>query len=236
MKTLIDTPAREVRIIDSEDDDWVHGHTVHIGRNGELERSIPWTCIKDEAHKKSFWMLREPVDLFTDLGYTISKENANYLQKIFEEDWVGGVWYFHTLASEIPEHGNDIAKLVLNEVSYLANLEGVEVRKYMSPVKLGLIMLAIFKEKMIDKKHFKDVLERVRKGTGLREVLTDTVYAKVDNSAVVEAVKAVLETNPDKLDGSEKITNWLVGQVMKMLKGKANAADVKEEILKHNDR
>lgn len=55
-------------------------------------------------------------------------------------------------------------------------------------------------------------------------------YKSVNNSIILETINKVLETNKDKLDGSDKILNFLIGQVMKELKGKANASEVKELI------
>lgn len=72
-------------------------------------------------------------------------------------------------------------------------------------------------------------------GKSLSDIEKDSTYFVGDVDALNKVVLEVLSTNQDKIKNSDesKILNWLVGQVMKQVKGKADPAEVKTLIEKH---
>lgn len=82
----------------------------------------------------------------------------------------------------------------------------------------------------MDKRFFKDVIQRVHNGEVIEHVLKDSKYVGVDASDIKDVVAKVISAHSDKLDGTDKIKNWLIGQVMKELKGSANPQVVRNEI------
>ena len=219
----------EVKIIDSEDEHWTYGHTKRYDDKGNLEATTHWVKISDADHKKYFWMLQPPEELFDFLDVKINKENADYIQKIFEEDWTSGVYWFIACLGDIKPYGNDVAKLILNEISFVAKERNIDVKKLYHPLHINQVCKEIFVKKRLDKKHFKEVIERLQIEE-MDDILLDPAYAKVDDSFLDEIIDRVVKENAAKNDGTEKIVNWFIGQVMKETKGKASAAEVREKL------
>jgi aspartyl-tRNA(Asn)/glutamyl-tRNA(Gln) amidotransferase subunit B len=70
-------------------------------------------------------------------------------------------------------------------------------------------------------------------GCGAREIVEERGLAQISDAGTLEqAVAQVLEENPDQvskyLDGKEQIVGWMIGQVMKATRGKANPQIVRE--------
>lgn len=226
-----------VFVIDSSDDIWIKGHTNHYSDlDGKFERRTDWVKIQDDAHKKSFWFTYPPEDSFALCGMIVGKENADYIQKMFERDWTDGVYYFYGCCNgtyDLRVSANDIAKLLINDIASILNELGLDhPKKLISNLDLNLIAQYIFGTRVLEKKYFREIVLRGHAGEILSDVLGDKKYQKADSSFIDETIKTVLKENETKLDGSDKILNWLVGQVMKRTQGKANAAEVKEKLLK----
>jgi aspartyl-tRNA(Asn)/glutamyl-tRNA(Gln) amidotransferase subunit B len=83
----------------------------------------------------------------------------------------------------------------------------------------------------------KEVLgEMFASGRGAREIVEERGLAQIsDTGALEQAVIQVLDENPDQvgkyLDGKEQIIGWMIGQVMKATRGKANPQIVRELLL-----
>jgi aspartyl-tRNA(Asn)/glutamyl-tRNA(Gln) amidotransferase subunit B len=80
----------------------------------------------------------------------------------------------------------------------------------------------------------KEVLgEMFAGGRGAREIVDERGLAQIsDTGALEQAVAQVLDENPEQvdkyLDGKEQIIGWMIGQVMKATRGKANPQIVRE--------
>jgi len=83
----------------------------------------------------------------------------------------------------------------------------------------------------------KEVLaEMFSGGRGAREIVEERGLAQIsDTGALEQAVARVLDENPGQvskyLDGKEQIIGWMIGQVMKATRGKANPQIVRELLL-----
>jgi Asp-tRNA(Asn)/Glu-tRNA(Gln) amidotransferase B subunit len=222
-------------LIDSVDNTWIKGHTIrYVGEEGheQIDAITPWVRIANEAHKRSFWMLRPPHELFADYGMSVSDENAAYLAKIFEETWIDGVYFFFACTDGIREIANEVAKIIINEISATANeIANMNVMNLYHPSDIRDVCKLIFIDKKIDKKQFKEVIERISfDGDTIEAIASDPRYAKIDSSFLDAIIEKVVAENAAKNDGSEKIVNWFIGQVMKEAKGKANASEVREKL------
>jgi len=101
----------------------------------------------------------------------------------------------------------------------------------------------LFVEKTVNKEITatmgKDVLRRMFDDEKLEEIIKDDKYKISSDDDMLKFVKDVIETNPSQVEeykgGKEKVLGWLVGQVMKISRGKANAGEVKEMLKKELD-
>ncbi len=92
-------------------------------------------------------------------------------------------------------------------------------------------------EKKINRLNAKDVLSKVW-GTDLSseaEAKRMNLIIDIDSNALDDIIKKVVENNPNvtlqyQQNNDPKVLNYLVGQVMKETRGKANAADVMQKI------
>jgi aspartyl-tRNA(Asn)/glutamyl-tRNA(Gln) amidotransferase subunit B len=85
----------------------------------------------------------------------------------------------------------------------------------------------------------KQVLEEMfTSGRGARQIVEERGLAQISDTALLEQIVAqVLGENPDQvgayLDGKTKIVGWLMGQVMKATRGKANPQEVRKLLEAH---
>jgi len=136
------------------------------------------------------------------------------------------------------DYSSKIAKLINNDGNAISNEFGEVGLEYLVNIELmNVLCRMMFEFEVLDKRHFKDVIRRYLFGEELSKILSDPKYVPVKNSDIDTTIINIIEANSEKLDGSDKVNNWLVGQVMKEARGKANPAYVKEKIEKLiNDR
>ena len=137
--------------------------------------------------------------------------------------------YFEECLKRYP-HPKEVSNWVTGELFRLLKSEGIEIeRSKVSPVHLGEL-LKLVGEGTISSSMAKEVLEESFK-TGLepRSIVESKGLAQIsDAGQLATIVDQVLEDNPkpiaDYLGGKEGALRYLVGQVMKATKGKANPA------------
>lgn len=128
-------------------------------------------------------------------------------------------------------YAQNLATLLNNDGLALAAEFGVELHELLPTWYVQLVTTLIFNHGKIEKKHFKDITKRWLMGEGhIIDLLLDPRYVKADDSAVDTAVETVYNEHGNKYDGTDKIFNWLVGQVMKLTAGKAQASVVREKL------
>ena len=145
--------------------------------------------------------------------------------------------YFEKCAELYPEHGKVIANWTMGDI--MAQLKGLKVtidKIAVTPERL-VELLKMIDEGTISGKIAKTVLvEIVEAKKGPRDIVKAKGLAQVSDSGQIEAmVKAVVEREEksvtDYKNGKASAFTFLVGQVMKEAKGKANPAVV-NQILK----
>jgi aspartyl-tRNA(Asn)/glutamyl-tRNA(Gln) amidotransferase subunit B len=127
------------------------------------------------------------------------------------------------------------------EVARRANADGVDVGEYASRTGLtpayvaeldGLVTSGRLNDSMA-----RQVLEGVLAGEGAPTAVADALGLELvsDDSALEAAVDAAIAANPDVADkvrgGKVQAAGALIGQVMKQMKGQADAAKVREILL-----
>jgi len=125
----------------------------------------------------------------------------------------------------------------LGEMSRIANERGQHPTDLVTPTQIAELEAVIAEETITDK-IARDVLAGMIAGEGsAREVIDSRGLAVVsDDSALLAAIDEALAAEPDVLekirDGKVQAAGALIGHVMKAMGGKADAAKVRELILK----
>jgi aspartyl-tRNA(Asn)/glutamyl-tRNA(Gln) amidotransferase subunit B len=126
---------------------------------------------------------------------------------------------------------------VMTEVLRIINNEKIQIDQFpVAPVKLGKLIKMI-DDNIISGKIAKDIFsDMVTTGKSPEEIVKDKNLVQIsDTSEIEKAVEKIIDLNPkdvqDFLGGKEKVISFLVGQVMKETKGKANPQIVNEILL-----
>jgi aspartyl-tRNA(Asn)/glutamyl-tRNA(Gln) amidotransferase subunit B len=127
-----------------------------------------------------------------------------------------------------------VANWITGTLFSLMNESGQKIgRVQVSPEALAELV-GLVEEGAINANTGKEVLgEMFASGRGAREIVEERGLAQISDAGALEHVVAqVLDENPDQvqkyLDGKEQIVGWLIGQVMKVTRGKANPQLVRE--------
>lgn len=165
-------------------------------------------------------------------GYDTRYDRRGYIEVKTEwSRWKGRKIESLNLTEEARSYARDVATLMNNDGLALAEEFGVSLRELLSIEYWQIVTQLIFVHKKIEKKHFKDITRRWLMGeASLPAILWDQKYVKADESVVDTAIETVYNEHGNKYDGTEKIFNWLVGQVMKLTAGKAQASVVREKL------
>ncbi|MEL6869197.1 MAG: Asp-tRNA(Asn)/Glu-tRNA(Gln) amidotransferase subunit GatB [Pseudomonadota bacterium] len=124
------------------------------------------------------------------------------------------------------------ANWVLGELSAALNKDGISVQD--SPVSAEAFagLLALIEDDTVSGKIAKQVFETMwTEGGSADEIIDAKGLKQITDSGAIEAiVDSVLDASPEQvqqfLDGKEKVLGYLVGQVMKESRGKANPGQV----------
>jgi len=124
----------------------------------------------------------------------------------------------------------------LGEVSRIANERGAHPTDLMSPEQVAELEIVIAEGTITDKMARDVVAGMIAGEGGAREVIEARGLAIVsDDGALIEAIDQALAQQPDVLekirDGKLQAAGAIIGQVMKTMGGKADAARVRELIL-----
>ena len=129
----------------------------------------------------------------------------------------------------------------MGEVARRANADGVDVGEYASTTGLTPAHVAEL-DQLVTSGRLNDpmarqVLDGVLAGQGAPTAVADALGLELvqDDSALEAAVDAAIAANPDIADkirgGKVQAAGALIGQVMKAMKGQADAAKVREIVL-----
>ena len=151
---------------------------------------------------------------------TASREVAEFFEEVVEAERLGG--------EVLPNRAKAAANWMLGEVSHLLHDRGQELKESkLKPVHLDELICLVDKG-TISTTMAKTVLEEAfDTGKSPSEVVEARGYTQITDSSVLdEAVGEAVAHNPkavaDYLGGKETAMRFLVGQVMRITRGKAN--------------
>lgn len=214
------------RVITHEDDTWIHG-IDYYNDNSET----PWVTMTDEGHKKLFWHVYPPNETFSELG--VSDEKWGWLQNFFEESWIepkGETGLYYIWYASYETDANVIANWILGPISETLTECEIDSKNisWLYPLSLLRDFYKIYSTDKFIKSKAKEAIIELSFRT-LDEIANDDKFFRGDEGIEKSLVDKVLTANKDKIaeQGFDKIVNWLVGQVMKESRGKADPAEVK---------
>lgn len=145
--------------------------------------------------------------------------------------------YYEKLLNESVDKKN-ASNWVMTEVLKVLNEKNISIEDFpVKPKDLGQLIKMI-EENKISTKIAKEIFpEMITTGKSANEIVTEKNLVQISDYVELErSIEKVLATNPkdveDYLSGKEKVIGFLVGQVMKETKGKANPKIVNELLLK----
>ena len=144
--------------------------------------------------------------------------------------------YFEAVVTAAGGDARQAANWVTGELSAALNRDGLDIHdSKLSPDALGGLLRRI-DDGTISGKIAKQVFDAMWQGEGSADEVIEAQGLKqiTDTSAIDEIVERVIAANPEQVAdfraGKEKILGYLVGQVMKESRGKANPAQVNESL------
>lgn len=219
----------------AQDDKWVRWETKY--KDGSVVESLQ---ITEEHHKEVCWFLDAPSEIFEDhlkMPHAAEISDAKWfdIQNMFDENWVqpkdgfsGIGWiYYASLNTDI--------RLVINWL--LGPIAETMTENEISPINIDWLYhpsdinefyeKVYMNEKFIKSKTKEAVVDLSFKS--VEEILATESFFKSGDGIEKALVDKLVAEHQDKIDkqGFEKVLNWLVGQVMKESRGKADPAEVK---------
>lgn len=142
--------------------------------------------------------------------------------------------YFETVVKSVPNAPKIAANWVMGDLSAALNKQNLHITQ--SPVGAEALgaLLARIEDNTISGKIAKTVFEAMWNGEGSADTIIESkgLNQVTDSAAIENAVKAVMDANPDQLreyrEGKDKLYGFFVGQVMKATQGKANPAQLND--------
>jgi aspartyl-tRNA(Asn)/glutamyl-tRNA(Gln) amidotransferase subunit B len=146
--------------------------------------------------------------------------------------------YYEAVAGATRAAPKVAANWVIGELTAALNRDGVEIgASRVSPTALAALLDRIA-DGSISGKIAKEVFEALWKGEGtVAEIIDRRGLTQISDSASIDAlVEQVIAANPAQVEqfraGKQQVLGFLVGQVMKASKGKANPQQVNEALRK----
>ncbi len=126
-----------------------------------------------------------------------------------------------------------VANWILRDVLQALRSKNLEIEDFsLTPEMLAGLVRLVDAGRLTVKNGREVFLELVEHGGEAESVMQDKGLEAVQDKGLIDrVVKEVLEASPDSIarfhEGDNKVLNFLMGQVMKATKGKANPAEVK---------
>ena len=147
--------------------------------------------------------------------------------------------YFETVTKEAGPP-KDVGNWLLGPVSAIVNSNNIDIADFAAKVPTGALagLLTLEAKKAISTATAKQVLEEMfRAGKSAAEIVAEKGLAQiVDSQAIEEAVAQAVESNPQAVKdfhaGKESALKFLVGQVMRATRGRANPQMVNDLLKK----
>ena len=146
--------------------------------------------------------------------------------------------YFEASAKATKAPPKTAANWIIGELSAALNRDNLDIgQSRVTPAGLGSLLDRI-EDGTISGKIAKDVFEALWNGEGsVDAIISERGLKQITDSSSIEAlVSEVIESNPEQVEqyrsGKTQVLGFLVGQVMKASRGKANPKQVNETLRK----
>ena len=197
------------------------------------EPDIPFVVLTDEmieAAIKTIPMLPdERREKYLALG--VSEINT---QKLIQNRSLSD--YFNTLLTEKTNH-QIASNLLLGDISGYLNKHEKEITDTTLTKARFLELIKLMEDKTLTSKNLKDILDSVlEKEDSISDIMKEEGIENItDDNEIKAVINKIINDNPDSvndyLNGHDRALKYLMGQVMKETKGKANPA-MASELLK----
>ncbi len=142
--------------------------------------------------------------------------------------------YFEAALNEIPDQSAPLANWILGDLSGALNKSEMDYASSpVTPSQLAGLIKRIA-DNTISGKIAKEVFEAMWNGEGDADAIIESKGLKqiTDSGAIESIIDEIIAANQDQVEqfkaGKEKVLGFLVGQVMKQSKGKANPGQVNQ--------
>jgi len=142
--------------------------------------------------------------------------------------------YFEAALTQLPKQASSIANWILGDLTGALNKSDTGIEQApITPSMLSSLVARII-DNTISGKIAKQVFEAMWQGEGTADEIIEAKGLKqiTDSSAIEGLIDEVISANPDQVEqfraGKDKVLGFLVGQIMKQSKGKANPAQVNQ--------
>jgi aspartyl-tRNA(Asn)/glutamyl-tRNA(Gln) amidotransferase subunit B len=135
-------------------------------------------------------------------------------------------------------NGKEVSNWVMGELLRLLNANDMEIEELLVTPEGLVRLLELQREETINGKIAKQVFEEMFKtGKTADVIITEKNLVQISDTGELDAIIAgVMQNNPKSVDdfrsGKQQAIGFLVGQVMKETKGKANPKVVNDLLLK----
>ncbi len=146
--------------------------------------------------------------------------------------------FFESVLSKSKSPAKAIHSWIAGDFSRYLNDSGVELKDVTLSTESIAQLIDMTTDKIISANSAKIVFgEMLKKGGGPAQIVKDKNLAQVsDTSFIQEAIEKILSDNPKEVEqflaGKETILQWLMGQVARATKGKADPNVAKELLVK----
>ncbi len=143
--------------------------------------------------------------------------------------------YFEDI-SKLTRYYKKAANFILTDIAAILNKKSITIKEFDVPKEHIAEIINLLGEEKISSWIGKQLFEKtlVSKKSPL-EIMREENLAQIDDSNLINIVETVLKDNPKSIEdynnGKDNALKFLMGQVMKMSKGKANPVKATEMIL-----
>lgn len=142
---------------------------------------------------------------------------------------------FYEEAMKEAKDAKKMANWVIGDISAWLNKNNMSIEESSLTPAAAAELVNVIHEGKISGKQGKEIFEDVMQGRKPSDVIKEKGMEQVsDDSALLEMVSSVLDANPQSIEdyknGKDRAIGFLVGQVMKASKGKANPKKTNELI------
>lgn len=213
-------------VIDNVSDGMVYGHSVN-----QYGFKKNWMKLEHP-----YWITRNIKDRYSIIGFgSVPINKLIEFEDLTTEYFKSAIDYIVYAAGERLDIHEIIINWILGPIAEIMN-----ERKIKGPLEeiCDSSNLHNFLSSMIDGKFnktmAKDAFREFIIHQNIDTIINDDRYKLADNNIIVSAIESVISNNTEQFEKAKsdpKIVNWLVGQVMKAVAGKAKAPDVREALL-----